>query len=316
MTLNDLKEQIRHYWQESKAVGNPTISDEFRPLLQQQAQLLGLSDADLQRLINIVGKETDAQEEEEDIFDWTAHLPATEENSSETVSNQGQEAEEQARRLAELRAKEEALARQKAEEEAVERHNRQILEQQQRQTNPITASPRLSLEESVSKPTFEGSPKRDKQAAKSPIQKVFPWIAAFLLLGAGGVAAFFWYKPEKVKGGASVVERATLPPIIGNDFSATEMAGVYNGTIRYRDEDDPVQIEIYNVKPAVNQRFTFQFRGMQERRRQKMQGPGEVELSKGSIFIAHRLMGEATIIQEDDGTIRIQGATYQLVKKP
>jgi hypothetical protein len=67
---------------------------------------------------------------------------------------------------------------------------------------------------------------------------------------------------------------------------------------------------------AVNQRFRFEFRGELQQRKQNMQGFGEAELSKGTIYMGHRLMGDATISKADDGTVTIKGTNFELIKKP
>ncbi|WP_448519890.1 hypothetical protein [Rhodoflexus sp.] len=320
MTINDLKTQIRQCLQESIAAGSTTIRDEFRPALLQQAQLLGLSDADLQRLISIVSKEQEAKlSKEEDIFsvDWLTEQTTEDEAALKEAEAQKLAAAEEARRLAELRAKEEAIARKKAEEEAVERHNRQIREKMHEKNGAIEPQP-VSAEPppvSAKKPTFEGKKQPSDGGNTSPFKKVLPLIIAFLVLGGGGIAAFFWYNANHATTKRRQAE-TRLPLLIGLNLNATDIEGIYNGTMRDGDRDESVQIEIYNLKPSVNQRFTFQFKGKRERREQNIQGPGELEFSTGSIFIAHRLMGEAIITKTDEGTINIAGANFQLAKKP
>ncbi len=367
MTLNELKTKIKSYLITGIESGNFTLNDEFGPQLQQEARRLGLSDADLQRLINIVSKELNPDEILEEarrrrLSEEIPPLPPIPEvvaspvvepeaapppitNEDEAANRRYEEAlavlaaleqkeekneqapeqpqEEEKRRLEELRARGEAIARKKAEEEAVERHNRPVREKQQAKNYKLP--PKQSSGETLleaKKPTFEGRKKSsdtDTAVGGGLVKKIIPLVIAFMVLGGGGIAAFFWYKNKHSSGIApsKKTETVTLPSFTGSsNLIETDVTGTYSGTVTNRGETEVVQIEIYDVKTAVNQRLRFQFRGKLQQRRQNMQGFGEMELSKGTIYMGHRLMGDAAISKADDGTVTIQGANFQLAKKP
>jgi hypothetical protein len=375
MTLDELKIQIKLYLVASIESGLFTKDHgyNFRPELQQRAYQLGLSDADLQQLINIVGSELNLNE----ICERARHrqslgeclLPSVSENiamatdstiappsliadnqeksptiaaeleqqeqvkpelsqekgalnippsfeglrSDEEMQKRTQEEEEQYY-LTEFLFQQKAIARKKAELEAIERHNRLIHQKQEAENSTAAQQPPLE------NATFEGKNKNTEtvKTNSSLIKQIVPFIIAFLVLGIGGIAAFFWYKNNYLQDDAfsKKTEMTATYSLTGSNLAETDVEGVYVGFVGNRNNAEPIQIKIFDVRKAVNQRFVFQFRGNQRQVRRNIQGFGQVELSKGTIYMGHRLMGDAVISKADNGTVSIRGANFQLSKKP
>ncbi|MCS6968661.1 MAG: hypothetical protein RMJ44_12335 [Cytophagales bacterium] len=107
------------------------------------------------------------------------------------------------------------------------------------------------------------------------------------------------------------------PPVIpsANSRLASELEGEYFGSVTCSQTPEPVRVTIYELRPTLKYRVMFHFKGFMQQRQQNMYGFGEIDLRNFSIFMAHRLMGEATISKQSDGSIKIEGNGFQLTKK-
>ncbi|MCS7018075.1 MAG: hypothetical protein RMJ87_02990 [Cytophagales bacterium] len=296
MTMSDLKKQIKNYLMAS--VEGDILNKELFASLRQAAYDLGLSEADLQCLIGIAQEELTAEKK---------HIQQPNEHPDLAPLKEEK-----------LQIHEPNLEESPAHESAIydkPLHLLADLNCESHMSDKQTPHPTPSSPERVSLYYLEDS--KSKSAANMLInKKILPLLLLVFLLVAAGIGAFFWHQHQRAANGTLTNYLQTTTVASDSKLVKANIAGKYQGTVTYRKTEEPITVEIYDIQKAVNQRFLFQFRGELVQRKQAIQGFGEVEFTDNTIYLGHRLMGDAVLVTNPDGSIAIRGTDFQLVKKP